>query len=580
MLQKIHIENVALIDELEIDFDSNFNVLSGETGAGKSIIIDSLFLLLGGKYDKTLLKHGTSSGVVEGVFDTNDHCRRVLLEFGFDESDVVVIRRKFLQNGRNEIKINGQNATPNMLKDVTNTLVDICGQNQHIALINKSEQLAFLDQFLPDTEKAIFEKVSTQYIEYRGILHQIRDMGDSAQRLRELEMLKYQISEIEKAKVQPDEEQSLVDKRKLLLSFEKSKDSLSRVVHTIERGEHSILSQIASIRPQLHMLDSLPDFASLSSRVDDIKVELVDIGALLQDKLLEMDFDQKDLDNLEKRLATIRNIQRKYGDYDKCQKFLSDIKTRFDMLNDADNLSFKLEAQLQKASETLYKSCVQLSNIRRKAANTLADRLVEEVQELGMEGSRFEIKFTDMPDIVEAKTRYTSNGFDEVEFYLSTNIGQPIKPLSKVASGGEMSRFMLCIKTIASDVEHLDTLIFDEIDTGISGVIGQAVARKLAKISRQKQVICISHLPQIASMADSNYLITKSTVDNDTTTSVVSIKGEQLLKEIARLTGGIGISSQSVATAKEMVQWCDAYKKGLMSKDPANKKKLVEYKLD
>ena len=563
MLQKIHIKNVALIDELEIDFDPNFNVLSGETGAGKSIIVDSLFLLLGFKYDQTLLKFGTSSGFVEGIFDVNDLCKETMLELGFEESSTVLIRRKFASNGKNEIKINGQNATQNMLKSIASTLVEISGQNQHLNLNKRSEQLTFLDQFLPRDVRYLLENISKKYQDYKDTLRQIKELGDSSQRLRELEILKFQIDEIEKAQVKQNEEQEILNRRKLLLNFEKSKDSLTKLVSLLDFSEHSVVGMLNQARSLLVALKTLPDFDSLCLRFDDSRSELVDVCAILQDKMQELDFDQRELDELEKRLATVRNIKRKYGEYPQCQEFANNAKERFETLSDADNLTSKLQDKLQRCIDCLYEDCATLSAFRRQAAKTLSDLLVAELNELGMIGSVFEIQFDDLPPRLESQSKFSNCGLDSVEFYLSTNVGQPIKPLSKVASGGEMSRFMLCIKAIASDLECIDTLIFDEIDTGISGIIGQAVARKLAKISRYKQVLCISHLPQIASMADANFLISKITTDMDTVTTVEHIKDERLLNEIARLTGGINISKQSLSTAQEMVQWCKQYKQSL-----------------
>ncbi|MCL1945057.1 MAG: DNA repair protein RecN [Firmicutes bacterium] len=561
MLQKIHIQNIALIDELEIEFDSNFIVISGETGAGKSIIVDSLFLLLGGKYDKSLLKHDKTTGFVEGVFDTNTICSKVLIELGFEDSEQIIVKRKFNNSGKNEIKINGQNATPSMLKSITSTLVDIYGQNQYLSFNKKSEQLDILDSFLDENSQQLKLRISNEYKEYKQILKQIQDLGDASKRLRELEMLKFQIDEIQNADIKQEEEQQLIDKRKIILSSQKIKNNLSSILETLDKNDDSILSKLSSIKPNINYLNTILDNQSILDRLDSVRLEIIDITETLGDSFKELDFNPKEIDDIEKRLEIIRNIKRKYGDYKQCKFFLNECIERYKLLENADSINEKLQKQCNYLSENLYNLSINLSQIRREIAVQISQKIIHELAELGMKDSMFEIKFDEI--LSKYNVNFSQLGLDTIEFYLSTNKGHPLKPLSKIASGGEMSRFMLCLKTITSSKYNINTLIFDEIDAGISGVIGQEVAKKLAKISKHTQVICISHLPQIVSFADYNLLITKSSNQDTTTTKVNYIKGEQLIQEIARLTGGINISKQALETAKEMKEWCDNYKQSL-----------------
>jgi DNA repair protein RecN (Recombination protein N) len=559
MLQKIYIKNIALIDELEVDFDRGLNVLSGETGAGKSIIIDSIFLLLGDKHDRTLIKHGMDSGLICGVFSTNSACRDMLHQMDFDVDDTLIVRRKLDISGKTDIRINGHNANMSMLRRITSTLVDVYGQNQHLNIIKKSNQLQILDNFLDTQGQSLLQIVSHGYRQYNNIIRQKKELGDNTSRLRELEILKFQIDEIAQANVAIEEEDYLIQQRKLILASEKIKLNLTTLVNTIGVSDNSIVSQLNACKSTVNYLKDIPTLHDALDRLGNTKLELIDILDTLQECLNKMNTNNLDLDTLEKRLDVVRNIKRKYGDYNQCAKFVDDAKKRYNILSNAEDIAQNLDNELTKCTEQLHQNCIQLSSLRKIAAQQLTAKIIAELQELGMKDSVFDIKFG---DIVE-DTKYTAKGLDDIEFYLSTNVGQPIRPLAVVASGGEMSRFVLCVKTIFANLDDIDTLIFDEIDTGISGIVGQAVAKKLAKISKARQVLCISHLPQIAAMADSNYLIHKF-VNNDTTiTSVQLIQGLQIVQEISRLTGGINISKQSLNNAQEMLEWSQQYKQSI-----------------
>ncbi|MCL2598548.1 MAG: DNA repair protein RecN [Firmicutes bacterium] len=563
-MKKLTIKNVALISEMDIEFEKNLNILSGETGAGKSIIVDSLFLLLGAKYDKSLLSHGQEFGLVEGVFEVGQNTQKVLDEFLIESEGDLIVTRRFDQEGKNTIRINGRSANIAMLRDITNTLVDIYGQNQHLTLLESSSQLRLVEFFDKKGIAKSLEQVSGVYAGYKETKKQLNSLGSESERQREIETLTSQIAEIEDAAVVDNEEENLIAKRKVLLSSERVSVALQSVVETMAEQEGSVLQLLGVCKNALAHIKDVQEFETLATRVESVKWEIKDIADTASDAIASFEGQGNDIDGIEKRLELVRKIKRKYGAGKVLAEYLQRAKERLDLLCDADAVASKFEKKLATQRAELYKTCEELSELRRVAAGKLEKAMIQELDELGMQGAKFEVRFADKPTLQEMDKRVGANGFDGVEYYLSTNKGQPIKPLAKVISGGEMSRFMLAIKVIMSQIESIDTLIFDEIDTGISGVIGQAVAKKLAKISRHKQVLCVSHLSQIVAMADKNYLIAKSENKNQkTTTSIVPISGKQKTKEVARLSGGMS-SDTALRAANELEQWSIEYKKALV----------------
>jgi len=544
---------------MEIEFDSKLNILSGETGAGKSIIVDSLFLLLGAKYDKSLLSYGQAFGLVEGVFEVGNQTKKLLDEFLIEFDCDIIVTRKFMADGKNEIRINGRTASISMLRDITNTLVDIYGQNQHLTLLEKNQQLKTVEFFEKTTIANISQQVYNTYHSYKDTKRQLNSFGDESSRSREIEILKSQIDEIVESNVQDGEEENLVKERKILLLSEKIKFALGAVANIICDDDNNIIGSLNECKSNLSSIRDLDEYKNLYQRVESSKIELEDIGYTARSLCQRLDSDQTNIEKIERRLEVVRKIKRKYGDAKDCKQFLDKSQSRLDLLCDAENEVQKLVDKLNKYKRELYEQCCKLSEKRRQAAKKLETAVIAELDELGMNSAKFEVRFADIPSIDDCESHFSSNGFDTVEYYLSTNKGQPIKPLAKVISGGEMSRFMLAIKVIMAQIESIDTLIFDEIDTGISGVIGQAVAKKLAKISRYKQVLCVSHLSQIVAMADKNYLITKTDIEQKTTTSIVPIGDKQKLKEIARLSGGLS-SDTALQAANELLIWSQEYK--------------------
>lgn len=565
MLRNLKISNVALISFLELDFCGKLNILSGETGAGKSILVDSLMLLLGGRYDKTLLRYGAPSGYVEGIFDSSLSANEILDSFGFDDDEIIIISRKFYQDGKNEIRINGRAATTAMLKTLMAVLVDIYGQNEYQSLAKAAEHLRILDYYTRGKSMPIKEKIAEKYAQYKGIIKSLNELGSLDERERNIDMLKFQLEEINLAKVKPDEEDELIAARRMIASVEKISTALSAVSQLMDDEDGLSASDRVSVA--LKSLGTISDinknFEELYERLNSVSIELSDICDSAVLELENLNFNMSDLDAVEKRLDTLRTLKRKYGDYAHMLRFKEQAEQTLFKLEHCEELFEKLNKDRVKVVSEIYQLSLILSDIRKKGAKDFEVKIVTELKDLGMPNSVFEIYFEDFPKTESGEQFISPSGMDKVEFYLSPNVGQPLKPLVKIISGGEMSRFMLALKVVSSQTDDIPTMIFDEIDAGISGKIGQEVAKKLATISRYHQILCVTHLPQIASMADNHYYIVKNVVENQTQTDVSLLDFTGEVGEISRLSGGKDISSRSEENARQMKKWSDDFKSSL-----------------
>lgn len=560
MLNKITVKNLALISYLELEFGNRLNILSGETGAGKSIIVDSLMLLLGGRYDKSFLKYGEDSGYVEGVFST-PIAGKLLNEIGFDADDAIIVMRKFFADGRNEIRINGKQITTLMLKNFMSRLVDIYGQNEFQSLLRVSEQRRIVDYFLRNSIGNELNELNSAYYEYKTVVKNMLGLGDDDERERNMDILRYQIDEIEKSDIKDGEEENLVTRRKIIMASERIRDSLGEAYIALNSDEHGAIAALSIAENALNSLAEMKsEYSNLAERLKSAIIELSDIEDAVSDELEDAQFDERELDKLEKRLETVRSLKRKYGDYPKMMKFLTKAKEDYFRLEHGAEEYKKLSERAASLEDKMYSLANIISAKRKKGALVMQEEVTRELYELGMEKSVFEIRFENPPERDSFIKNLTPAGYDEFEFYLSPNVGQPLLPLVKIISGGEMSRFMLALKIITSNLDGIETLIFDEIDTGISGAIGQAVAKKLAGLSRNHQVLCVTHLPQIASMADNHYFIKKHTADGNTVTNVTLLNADETIEEIARLSGAKDISSTATKNAAEMKEWSDNYK--------------------
>ncbi len=547
MLIELHIKNLALIKKADIYFKEGLSVLSGETGAGKSILIDSINLALGAKASKDIIRIGENEGIVELIFILDDKRKEKLrtLDISF-EDDLLIITRK-ISSTRSVCRINDETVTLAKLREVTDTLIDIHGQHEHQSLLSAGNNLALLDSFCSEKLTEIKKNLSKNYGELKKINHRIQEGIDERLRKREIDILDFEISEIKKADIKPNEEEELEQVFKKGKSISKINDVLSDLLEELENED--IGSNIKSVSEIAELDDSLDIVLSNLNTIEDLISETMHYTTRYLDNL---EYDEEEYDRVIERLDTIRHIKSKYSsDYNKLKELLKEKEKRLEFLRDFEDEVLILKESAAKLEESIIKDCVKISEIRKAVAVTLTERIKKELEDLNFLGVGFEIKFT-------KREKISRDGFDIVEFLISTNPGQPLKPLQMVASGGELSRIMLALKTVFANNDDIQTLIFDEIDTGISGKTAVKVGEKLSHISRSHQVLCISHLPQIAVMADQNLFISKSTDGKSTQTNIDLLDKDGKIKEIARLIGGNNLTEVVLKTAMEMIQEADS----------------------
>ena len=562
MISELSIENIALIDKLELQLKSGLNILSGETGAGKSIIIDSLNFVLGERADKSLIRYGADYAVVQAVFENymTPAISWYIDDFGLDADDVLIIRRKMSVDGKNECRINGRIVNLSVLRGLTSLLVDIHGQHEHQSLLNPSNHLGLLDSIGGDKVVAMRNEVGEAYDRYIDVLNQLADFGDKDERERRLDILAFQIGDIGEADIKEGEEEELLAARKRIRNMEKILTALETAKSTLEGYDGA--SVPASLKNASANLGSIVDYddelQDIQERLLSCKTEIQDICDTLNEKVEQLGFDARSADKLEERLDIVRAIMRKYGgSFEAVQKFYEEANAEFDMLSNADETVAKLERELSVASKNLLEKAERLTKLRIDTAKSFEKSILKELSDLGMGGSTFEVKI-ESADNVRGIGR---DGADTVEFLISPNVGEPLKPLAKIISGGEMSRFMLALKNIVAKIDGIGTMVFDEIDTGISGNISAVVAEKMCNISRNRQVVAVTHMPSLAAMADNHYLIAKSTENGKTLTHITLLEDDT--DELARLIGGDSYSAYAIPHAKEMRAWADRYKASL-----------------
>lgn len=562
MLCQLSIENIALIDKLELELKNGLNILSGETGAGKSIIIDSLNFVLGERADKSLIRFGTDKASVEAVFEDylTPSIKDCLDDLGIEAEDVLILRRKMSADGKNECRINGRISTLSALKSLTELLVDIHGQHEHQSLLKSTNHIKLLDKLGEKKIATVKGEVEKNFDDYTSLKKEFLRFGNADERERKLDILSFQIDEIEKADVKDGEEDELLSARKRIRNMEKIISALEGAKNLLDGYDSQSVS--ASIKNANSLLNTISSYdeniVPIADRLDSCKVEITDISETLSDMLQKLDFDSRSAEQIEERLEVVRTILRKYGgSYESLQKFYEEATKEAQTLSNATERVERLETEIKVAAEKLLASAKELSQERRKIADKFEKDITKELCDLGMGGSTFKVEI-DTTDDVE---QISANGADSVEFMISPNVGEPLKPLAKIISGGEMSRFMLAFKNILAGVDDIGTMVFDEIDTGISGNISQVVSEKMCNISRVRQVIAVTHMPSLASMADNHYLISKSTENGKTLTHVDLLKDDT--DEVARLIGGNDYSIYAVPHAKEMKANAQRYKDSL-----------------
>ncbi|MDR0752170.1 MAG: DNA repair protein RecN [Christensenellaceae bacterium] len=568
MITSLYIKNIALIKELKLNLTNGLNILSGETGAGKSIIIDSLNFVLGDRADKSLIRYGESSASVQVVFSADnltDEFKCMLDDSGIERDDFLIIRRTMNENGKNECRINDTIVTLSALKRIVTALVDVHSQHEHQSLLSETNHIKILDNYSKETNE-LKDKLKLSLQAFRNAEKELKTYPSIDERARLMDILSFQINEISDAKIEEGEEEELIQERSRINNSKRIIEALSTSANNLSNDDG--YSALAAIHTAIKELNSISKFrevySNLAERLSDVKIELDDISATINSEAEDALNEAHDIEAVEKRLDVIRSIKKRFGrTLDEINSFLTKTRIEYDRLNFAEDRITQLESIISEESAEIIKICSELHKARVNCAIKFEKAIMLNLAELGMVGSIFSVDINYPEDDSILLAKVDSNGVDDVRFLISPNKGEPLRPLAKIASGGEMSRFMLGLKNITAELEGIDTLVFDEIDTGISGHIAKVVANKLYNIAAKRQVLAVTHLAQLAAMADTHYLITKKEEDNKTYTYVDPLTLDQSLKEIMRLTGADINSKSGLENAKELKQACDEYKKKL-----------------
>lgn len=549
MLRNLHVKNLALIDEMEVEFEKGLNILTGETGAGKSLIIGSINMALGQKVTREMLKEGSDYALVELIFEVTDkETVENLKEMDIFPEDGQVIMSRKITGGRSVAKINSESVSAAKLKEAAQFLIDIHGQHEHQSLSKKSMQLSLLDDYAKKEITKIKSQVKDCYEEYIFLTRELetKDM-DKEQQKRELSFLEYEINEIEKADLRPGEDEELEESYKRMVNGKKIAEACG-VVHRMTSGEtESATEQTGRALRELGTVTEYDvQLVSLEEQLAQIDGLLNDFNREMASYLESLEFEEEAFYEVETRLDTINHLKSKYGDTIEQILELRDEKTdRMEKLLDYDAYLKELKEKRQIVEKNLEKACQKLSKTRKKYAKELCALIRQHLLDLNFETVEISMNF-------EKTEHYTANGYDDAEFLISTNPGEEPRPLGKVASGGELSRIMLALKTVLAEDDEIETMIFDEIDTGISGRTAQKVSEKMNLIGNSHQVICITHLPQIAAMADTHFLIEKNVEDGKTRSEIHKLKEEESVTELARMLGGVSITETVLKSAEEM----------------------------
>ena len=548
MLSLLHIENIAVIERSDISFDQGFNVLTGETGAGKSIIIDAISAILGERAYRDMIRTGTNKASVRAVF-TDVPEFSWFEENGVEYDPETIIQREVHLDGKNVCRVNGSLVSVSILRKLGMQLINIHGQHDSATLFDEANHLSFLDAF------AANDSLRAEYLEkYEAVARLRREIDrmtmDEGEKLRRMETLKYQIKEIEKADLRPGEDEELEARRKLLQNSEKIADGMNDAVENLYGSDDAdgAAGMLATAERALARISRFSDHISdLHERVADLMYQVQDLADEVRDARDDLAYSADELEEIEQRLDVIHKLRRKYGttctdilDYlDKAKKELDEIEFADDHLE-------KLKKKLGKAEKTAWEAALTLRENRKETATSMSERILTELAQLDMPRVQFSCRFTEL--------ELTPNGADGVAFYMSANAGEALKPMSKVASGGELARIMLAMKNVLAERDQVNTLIFDEVDTGVSGRAAQKVAEKLRSVAAHKQVLCVTHLPQLAALANTHLLIAKAEREGRTYTTVTPLDIEGRKKELARIIGGTNITETTLKSAEEMLR--------------------------
>ena len=560
MLSLLHIENIAIIESADISFDSGFNVLTGETGAGKSIVIDAISAVLGQRTSRELIRTGAKSALVTAVF-TGLPRLGWLADNGFEQGEELLLQREIQGDGRNACRLNGRPLTVAQLRELGRQLLDIHGQHDGQQLLDPACHLGYLDGF--SKTAPLLEEYREAYHSVTALRRQIASLEmDEAERSRRVDTLNYQIRELERAELKPGEDEELNSRRTLLRSAGKLMDGLQAASFALSGGEDSpgACDLIADAEGAVRRIAALsPQTGELAERLAALQEAAEDAAETLRDLTREMDFSPEELDRLEGRLDLIYRLKKKYGaTVDEMLEYLERCRRELTEIEDADDTLVRLAQQLSAAEQEARRRGEALSAARKAGAQALQRRVEEELRQLDMPKVQFQTEFT--PKGGEAGMDET--GLDEVQFLMSANVGEALKPIQKVASGGELARIMLALKNVLAEDDGIGSLVFDEVDTGVSGRAAQKVAEKMADVARHKQVLCVTHLPQIAAMADAHFSVEKGERKGRTFTKVERLDRKGRESELARLIGGAEVTPALLRSAQELLDRAEEYRSG------------------
>ncbi|MGL5634930.1 MAG: DNA repair protein RecN [Sarcina sp.] len=561
MLLQITIENFALIEKASLDFKNGFNILSGETGAGKSILIDSINYVLGSKFNKDLIRIGAEKTFVEGVFsvDKNEKLLELLDELEIEYDDVLIISRESSSNGKNISKINGKSLILTDIRKITSRLVDIHGQHNNQNLLDKELHIGYLDSFCDEAFTKILDEYKIGFDEIKAIDRKISELSKEGKNEKLIDYLDFQLKEIKEVKLRVGEEEELKERFNILSNSEKIGKALRVSYDKLSSSgieSEGIIDSLSEIIKELSSVElHSKKIEEINSRISNIYYELEELSREIYDENSNITYDDLELDEINSRLYKIASIQRKYGESETAVlEYAKSIEIQLEEMQNAEKIIEKLNEEKKVKMSSLLIVAMKLHEMREEAAKSLVKNVKSELEYVGLGKCVFEVQ-------IDIDDNFNEIGKDKVQFMISTNPGQPLKPMERIVSGGELSRIMLAMKTVFIDKDKIPTVIFDEIDTGISGQIAQSVAEKMYEISLKHQVFCISHLPQIASMSDHHYFVSKEIKDGKTFSKVERVDDEKKVIEIAKMLGGVKLTESTILNAKEMVELTENKKK-------------------
>ncbi len=573
MLLQLNIKNFALIEEMTVDFYEGFNILSGETGAGKSILIEAINYVLGGKVGRDIIRTGTFKAYVEAVFSVNSkNINDILRNLDIDVEDVIIISRETFLNGRSNIKINGKSITITILRKITERLVDIHGQHENQNLLDKNKHINYLDSFGEKSLRDLLEEYRLVRENLLSVRNKIKELNGSEDKEKFVDYLKFQIKDIEDGNLKLGEEEQLRERFELLSNSEKILSALNKsyVLLKDSNTEGTIIDNLSNVVAYLESIENtVSEIKELNSSLNETFYILEEAAREINRLLNSINYDEFELAEINERLYKISNYKKKYSSnnqsVEEVLEYYEKIKSQYDEIINSEEIINKLKNEEDKIIISLNNICRKIREERIKVSTYLQDKIMNELRYLGLEKCTFKISIDEDSD-------FNNNGKDKVLFVVSTNIGEPLRALDNIVSGGELSRIMLALKTVFVDKDNIETVIFDEIDTGISGRVAQSVGEKIFEISTKHQVICITHLPQIACLSDTHYFVSKEEREGKTLSKIKILSEEEKAKEIALMVGGARITDVTLENSKEMIKLANVIKENIKILENKNRK--------